>query len=139
LVDRPEGRERVSVDNCWDNATGVTEMMSNRISWTRYLVLLGGVALVLGLTAGEALASPRSSQYEVPGVKEPAKVVKVKAVKAATTSKAASQPAASQPTTKAETLPFTGVDLVLIVGLGAVLVGGGLALRAAGRKRGEAS
>ena len=102
----------------------------------RSLVAAVGVTLILSVTAGSALAaSPRNTQYDNPGQQEPVTVVKteVLATRPTTSKGPSSQPASTG------TLPFTGLDLALIVGLGGALVGGGLALRAAGRKRNETS
>jgi hypothetical protein len=49
----------------------------------------------------------------------------------------AKKPPAKPPTTvkSSGTLPFTGANLALVGGFGVLLVGGGFALRAAGRRR----
>jgi len=102
---------------------------------------------VAGLFVGSALANPRASQYDSPSSKEPTTVVKSK--KPATAPKqgtlgvtsSATKPAAAKAPLQVSggTLPFTGMDLALVIGLGGALAAGGLALRAVGRRRDETS
>ena len=102
--------------------------------------------VVTGMLAGNALANPRASQYDNPAAKEPTKVVKQGVLAVKTTTKTATK-TATQTATPAQapvqatsgTLPFTGLDLALIVGGGGALVAGGFVLRAVGRKNHETS
>jgi hypothetical protein len=102
----------------------------------RRLVAIVCLALAMGVVAGGALATPRASQYDNPSSTEPTKVVKQDVLGAKSSVVKTQAPKA---TTSTATLPFTGMDLALIVGLGGALVVGGFALRAAGRKRDEPS
>lgn len=98
--------------------------------------------VVASMLAGNALANPRASQYDNPASKEPTKVVKQGVLAVKTTTKTATQtatPAQAPVQATSGTLPFTGLDLALIVGVGGALVAGGFALRAVGRKNHETS
>src|SRR5690242_17015942 len=71
--------------------------------------------VVTSMLAGNALANPRASQYDNPAPKEPTKVVKQGVLAVKTTKKTATSAQAPVQATSG-TLPFTGLDLALIVG-----------------------
>jgi hypothetical protein len=82
-------------------------------------------ALVASLPAAAAQASPNGDQYGNPvGQETPPTVVKTPSV--------GTQPAATQPGSE---LPFTGLELGLIVAGGGAAAGTGLVLRRATRGR----
>ena len=113
--------------------------------------LLTAAALALVAVPVAAADDPNGTQYgnpptgvsteepptstEPPATTEPpappAKTQPTTAVKG----QSAASPSKPVPTnTSGETLPFTGVDLTLVLAFGLLVVGGGLALRRAGRK-----
>jgi len=96
------------------------------------------MVVLFGVFATAALASPRSSQYDNPAKKEPVKSVVLETkTKAA---KGASKPLAAAPQPSSSgSLPFTGMNLIVIVGLGGTLLAAGFVLRAAGRRHDENS
>jgi len=104
------------------------------------LCAAASVALLGGLGAGVAGATPNTTQYDNPATSQPTVVGSTKAAHAAKPSLKA-KPAASvikttQPTSHG--LPFTGLSLVAFVGLGGALLAAGLFVRNLGRRRTDA-
>jgi hypothetical protein len=94
----------------------------------------GGVALFMALAPGVALAggNPNDTQYGNPSQTEQVHVKSGAGVQGVSPARAKS-PTDVKPTTG--TLPFTGQDLGLVVGLGALFIIVGLGLRFAVRGR----
>lgn len=93
-------------------------------------------ALLGGLGAGVAGATPNTTQYDNPATSQPTVVGSTKA--AHVSSKPTKKPVASiikttQPAKQG--LPFTGLGLITFFALGGALLAGGLVLRFLGRRR----
>jgi len=102
-------------------------------------LVAAAMVVLLGVFTSAALASPRKSQYDNPAIREPVKSV-VLGKKTTTIAKVSSKPVAAAPQQSSSgSLPFTGLNLILIVGLGGTLLASGFVLRAAGRKRDDNS
>lgn len=91
------------------------------MKWITMIVL--GLAMVLPASASASSCNSTSSQYSH-------KTCSVVHVTSPTTTTATSGPTTSTPeATSASTLPFTGLDLVLLAAGGGVLLGAGLLVR----------
>ena len=115
--------------------------MRNGVRFT--LCAVASAALLGGLGAGVAGATPNTTQYDNPATSQPTVVGSTKA--AHTSSKPSAKPTTkpakpvasiiktTQPAKQG--LPFTGMSLVTFFVLGGVLLAAGLFLRLLGRRR----
>lgn len=92
--------------------------------------LVVGAALAAGGSTGAFAATPNSQQYGNPGASEPTTVQPTPEVAVESAS-----PPAQVSAVQGGTLPFTGQNIALAVGLGGAFVLAGLGLRRAGRQR----
>lgn len=93
----------------------------------RVLILIATLAVAAVVVPASFAGSPTKTQYPSAAVL----VAKAKTPKA--------KPKVTPlPTVKSSgTLPFTGANLAIVAGIGALAVGGGLTLRTLGRRRSE--
>ena len=94
----------------------------------RILILIATLAVAAFVVPASFAGSPSKTQYPSAAV-----LAKAKSKKPSISHKAKPLPTAKS----SGTLPFTGANLAFMAGIGALAVGGGLALRTVGRRRSE--
>jgi|SRR5579871_4282315 len=95
----------------------------------RVLIIITTLVVAVTVVPASFAGSPSKKQYPTAAVL----VAKAKVKKSTVTPKVK-----PLPTVKTSgTLPFTGANLALVAGIGALAVGGGFALRTVGRRRSE--
>ena len=89
-------------------------------------------AALAGGSSGALAATPNSQQYGDPGASEPTSVPEQPTPEVTVAGGSGAAPVSA---VEGETLPFTGQNVALAVGLGGAFVLAGLGLRRAGRQR----